>query len=304
MSDKKGLASSTSVSDSSRGDISELAASLGEARRRLLDEVKLRRDVIKPLEQALRALKDPHRNAVALYEASVLLEKPPEGLTLPNGYGSLVSELRVIADGKLSELEFTFARDLRAAFKGKGLKLEGSPSELIADLFVIKPDLRKKQVQMAFSRQPVTSKKIKLDVDQVVSAYERARREICERKVDLGELIAELFEAYGRTLKLAGKQMGARMSVVDCYRELVLVRQPLGFRKAPSKLSFVDYPKTHFAYDMLELRRRHRLTHQGHRLNLGTATIDVGSDTTRAMFLATGATEGQFIKDIYFTPEK
>jgi hypothetical protein len=304
MSDKTGMASSTKANSQKPDNVSELAASVGEARRQLLNEVKLRRDLIKPLEQAVRALKDPHSNAVALYEASALLEKPPEALTLPEGYDSLVAELRTLADGKLSELEFTFARDLRAAFKEKGIKIEGTPSELVAGLFVIKPDLRKKQVQITFSRQPVTSKKIKLDVDQVVSAYERARREICERKIDLDELLAELFEAYGRTLKLAGKQMGARMSIVDCYRELVLVRQPLGFRKAPSKLSFVDYPKTHFAYDMLELRRRHKLTHQGHRLNLGTATIDVGSDTTRAMFLATGATEGQFIKDIYFTPEK
>ena len=304
MTDKTGLASSAKASNPSPSDVSGLALSLGEARRQLLNEVKLRRDIIKPIEQALRALKDPHSNAVALYEATMLLEKPPEELILPDGYDSLVAELRTLADGKLSELEFTFARDLRASFKGKGVKLEGSPSELIADLFVIKPDLRKKQVQMNFSRQPVTGKKIKLDVDQVVSAYERARREICGRKVDPDELLAELFEAYGRTLKLAGKQMGARVGLVDCYRELVLVRQPLGFRKTPSKLSFVDYPKTHFAYDMLELRRRHKLSHQGHRLNLGTATIDVGSDTTRAMFLATGATEGQFIKDIYFTPEK
>jgi hypothetical protein len=277
---------------------------VGEARRQLLNEVKLRRDIIKPLEQALKALKDPHSNAVALYEASALLENPREELTLPDGYDSLVAGLRTLADAKLSELEFTFARDLRAAFKEKGVKVEGSPSELVADLFVIKPDIRKKQVQINFSRQPVTGKKIKLDVDQVVSAYERARRDICERKVNFDELLAELFEAYERTLKLAGKQLGARVSIVDCYRELVLVRQPLGFRKAPSKLSFIDYPKTHFAYDMLELRRRHKLAHQGHRLNLGTATIDVGSDTTRAMFLATGATEGQFIKDIYFTPEK
>lgn len=296
MSDKAG--------NPSPGGISELATSLGEARRQLLNEVKLRRDVIKPLEQALRALKDPHSNAVALYEATALLEKPPEGLNLTNGYNLPVAELRALADAELSELEFTFARDLRAAFKEKGIKLDGPPSELIADLFIIRPDLRKKQVQMTFSRQPVSGKKIKLDVAQVVSAYERARREICERKVAPDDLLAELFEAYERTLKLAGKQIGTRASIVDCYRELVLVRQPLGFRKTPSKLSFVDYPKTHFAYDMLELRRRHKLTHQGHRLNLGTATIDVGSDTTRAMFLATGANEGQFIKDIYFTSEK
>ncbi len=42
----------------------------------------------------------------------------------------------------------------------------------------------------------------------------------------------------------------------------------------------------------------------GHRLNLGTATIDVGSDSARAMFLATDANEGQFIQHLYFTKEK
>ena len=55
---------------------------------------------------------------------------------------------------------------------------------------------------------------------------------------------------------------------------------------------------------MLQLRRSHSLVYEGHRLNLGTATIDVGSDTTKAMFLATGANEGAFIKDLYFAAEK
>jgi hypothetical protein len=285
-------------------DAETLSANLGEVRRALAGEVKLRGTVIKPLEGALRALKDPHRNAVALAEAVAALEQPPTDLTLPSSYKKIVRQLRAVADEKLSELEFAFARDLREAFKEKGLKLTGSPSELIADLFVIKVDMRRKQVEMTFSRQPVTAKKIRLNVEQVVAAYERARRDICERKVDLDELLRELFEAYQRVLKLTGKQMGARMSIVDCYRELVLVRQPVSFRKNPSKQSFHDYPKPHFAYDMLQLRRRQKMAHEGHRLNLGTATIDVGSDTTRAMFLATGATEGQFIKDLYFTTEK
>jgi len=300
MSEKSGsaLASAGAV------DTETLSANLGEVRRVLAGEVKLRSAVIKPLENALRALKDPHRNAVALAEAGAALEQSPPDLTLPAGYQKIIRQLRSVADEKLSELEFAFARDLREAFKEKNLKLAGTPGELIADLFVIKVDMRRKQVEMTFSRQPVTEKKIKLNVEQVVAAYERARRDICERKVDLDELLRELFEAYGRILKLTGKQMGARMSIVDCYRELVLVRQPPSFRKSPSKQSFRDYPKPHFAYDMLQLRRRQKMTHEGHRLNLGTATIDVGSDTARAMFLATGPTEGQFIKDLYFTTEK
>lgn len=300
MSEKSGSA----LAATGAVDPEALSANLSEARRILASEVKLRSTIIKPLENALRALKDPHRNAVALMEAVALLEKASTDLTLPAGYQKTVRQLRALSDEKLSELEFAFARDLREAFKEKGLKLSGTPSELIADLFVIKVDMRRKQVEMTFSRQPVTEKKIKLSVEQVINAFERAQREICERSVDANELLEDLFEAYQRVLKLMGKQMGARASIVDCYRELVLVRQPLSFRKNPSKQSFRDYPKTHFAFDMLQLRRRQKMTHQGHRLNLGTATIDVGSDTARAMFLATGATEGQFIKDLYFTTEK
>ncbi|CAN5258116.1 hypothetical protein BH18ACI2_BH18ACI2_21970 [soil metagenome] len=282
-------------------DVEELSNNLNEIRRQLSAEVKTRRDIIKPIENALRALKDPHNNAVALYEAGGTLGQPPADLELPRGAAKLFTQLNTLADAHLSELEFTFARDLRAAFKERGLKLAGEPAALIVDLFVIKPDLRRKQVEITFSRQPVTGKKIKLDVAQVVSAYERARRDICERKVDYGELLQEIFQAYERTLKLAGKQIGTRMGIVDCYRELVLVQQPLAFRRTPSKNSFKDYPKSHFAYDMLQLRRLSKLNHDKWRLNLGVATIDVGNDSTRAMFLATGATEGQFIKDLYFT---
>lgn len=282
-----------------------LSADLSEIRKILAGEVKLRNNVIKPLENAVRALKDSHKNAVALAEASAALEKPPPELDLPGDYQSLVEKLKKTADENLSELEFTFARDLREAFGEKGITLGGSSaSELTADLFVIKVDMRRKQVDMTFSRQPVTDKKIKLNVEQVVAAYERARREICERNVDLNVLSGELFEAYNRVLKLSDKPLGTRTIIVDCYRELIMVRQPASFRKTPSKQKFLDYPKTHFAYDMMQLRRQKNMIYQGYRLNLGTATIDVGSDSARAMFLATDANEGQFIQHLYFTKEK
>src|SRR5215210_7914791 len=143
-----------------------LSANLGEVRRVLAGEVKLRSAVIKPLEGALRALKDPHRNAVALAEAVAALEQSPPDLTLPTGYQKIVWRLRAVADEKLSELEFAFARDLREAFKEKGVKLAGSPGELVADLFLIRVDMRRRQVEMTFSRQPVTAKKIRLSVEQ------------------------------------------------------------------------------------------------------------------------------------------
>jgi hypothetical protein len=280
-------------------DVSALTTGLADVRRQLAGEVKLRQALIKPLDQAQRALRDAHKNAVALHEATALLEQPSEELSLPGNYNKLVQQARAVADENLAELEFTFARDLREAFTDIGVRLDGPPTELIAELFVIKPDLRKKQVTMTFSRQPVT-KPVRLDVEKVVAAYQKARKEICERKVDHQELLAELFEAYVRVVKLQDKTMGARASIVDVFRELVIVRQPLGFRKDPNKGRFVDYPKTHFAYDMLQLRQSKKMTYNGLHLNLGTATIDTTSDSTKAMFLATGANEGAFIKDLYF----
>jgi hypothetical protein len=282
-----------------------LSADLGEIRKILAGEVKLRSNIIKPLETAVRALKDPHKNAVVLAEACAALETPPIELELPDNYQSLIEKLKETADENLSELEFTFARDLREAFGEKGITLGGSSaSELIADLFVLKVDMRRKQVDMTFSRQPVTDKKIKLNVEQVVASFERAHREICERNVDLNVLLGELFEAYNRVLKLSDKPTRTRAIIVDCYRELIMVRQPASFRKTPSKQKFLDYPKTHFAFDMMQLRRGQNMIYQDHRLNLGTATIDVGSDSARAMFLATSAIEGQFIQHLYFTKEK
>ena len=285
--------------------IEVLSADLSEIRKILAGEVKLRSNVIKPLENAVRALKDPHKNAVVLAESCAALENPPDGLQLSDNFQPLIQQLKTIADENLAELEFTFARDLREAFGEKGITLGGSSaSELIADLFVIKVDMRRKQVDMTFSRQPVTDKKIKLNVEQVIAVYERAKKEICERNVDLNSLLGELFEAYQRILKLSDKPLGTRTIIVDCYRELIMVRQPASFRKTPSKQKFLDYPKTNFAFDMMQLRRSQNMIFDGHRLNLGTATIDVGSDSARAMFLATDANEGQFIQHLYFTKEK
>ncbi len=48
-----------------------LSADLSEIRKILAGEVKLRNNVIKPLENAVRALKDPHKNAVALAETNL-----------------------------------------------------------------------------------------------------------------------------------------------------------------------------------------------------------------------------------------
>lgn len=278
-----------------------LAASLSSLRSRLAEEVRKRQAIIKPLEKILWALKNPHHNAVALYETTQLLAKVSKSLITPEESEPLINQLNIIAREKLSDLEFSFARDLRQAFEEKGITLEGPPNKLIAGLFVIQINMANRQVNMTFSHQPVTDKKIKLDVDKVISAYQRAKKEICERNANIEELIKQLFESYQRVLKLTDKPIGERAPIVECYRELVLTKQSGTFRKSPSKGAFVDYPKTHFVFDMLVARQENRLTFDDNKLNFGTSTIEVGADSAKALFIANSALHGQYIKDIYFT---
>ncbi len=205
---------------SEKADLSALTASAGELRRLLANEVKLRQAVIKPLDGAQRALKDPHKNAVALHEAVVSLEQAPEELALPNSYNKLVKQLREVADTNLSELEFTFARDLREAFAAEGVKLTGSPTELIAELFVIKPDLRKKQVHITFSRQPVGKGSVKLGVERVVAAWQKARKEICERTHQVqSEVFAQ--ESVQRSNQSGSTGLSRRRTAAEDRRKAV-----------------------------------------------------------------------------------
>lgn len=281
-----------------------LTTALSNLRSRLAEEVRKRQATIKPIEKILWALKNPHHNAVTLYETTQLLAKASKSLVTLEESEPLISQLNIIAREKLSDLEFSFARDLRQAFEERGIILEGPPNKLVAGLFVIQVNMASRQVHMTFSHQPVTDKKIKLDVDKVISAYQRAKKEICERNANIEELIKQFFESYQRVLKLTDRQVEERAPIVECYRELVLTKQSGAFRKSPSKVAFVDYPKTHFIFDMLVARQENRLTFDGNKLNFGTSTIEVGADSAKALFIANSALHGQYIKDVYFTKEK
>lgn len=283
--------------------IESFVSSLSGLKNQLSNEVRKRQTVIKPIERILWALKNPHRNAVTLYESTVALSKAGRDFSISNEYDSVLNQLHSLAKESLADLEFSFAHDLRIAFEEKGIKLEGPPHELVGDLFVIKVDMASRQVHITFSKQPVTDKKVKLDVEKVLSTYQKAKKEICERNTNNDEILKALFEAYQRVLKLSDQPIGARAPIVDCYREMVLIKQPNSFRKTPSKTSFVDYPKTHFIYDMLQARRENKLITNGYRLNFGTSTIEVGADSTKALFLAVAALQGQYMKEIYFTVE-
>ena len=67
-----------------------------------------------------------------------------------------------------------------------------------------------------------------LSVEAVVKAYQREAKAIAGRNEDGERWIAQLQEAYTQAAdaRRGRAAPGARVNIVDCYFELVLLRQP------------------------------------------------------------------------------
>lgn len=281
----------------------EIIAALTSLRADAAAKAKAHADTQKAIDGILKALKDPARNAVALGEEVAALKKSGQGVAPSETYELLARRLTEIADKVLDDAAFAFARDLRAAFEAEGVTLNGSGERFVAEPFIIEVDKQRGKVNLKFGRETMNAKPVALDPARVVAAYHTASKALAGRRFNPGELLRQFFEAYNRVIASAGAQPGERANVVDCYRELVWLKQSDAFRRAPAKNSFADYPRAHFTYDMLQLRRQNLLTHKNHRLHFGTATIDATGNESRAIWMPDGADEGRYIMDVYWTKE-
>jgi hypothetical protein len=154
-----------------------------------------------------------------------------------------------------------------------------------------------------YGHDALNAKPIPLDPARVLTAYAAARKALVERKSNLPELLKRIFEAYRRLLAVHGKNSGDRVGVIDLFRELVWLRQSEKFRSAPAKASFTEYPRAYFAYDVRQLQVTKTLTHNGQRLQFGTATIDATDDPNRSIWIPEGAEGGHYVMDVYWTKE-
>jgi hypothetical protein len=282
----------------------ELTAKLSALRGDVASKSRSYASALKGLDDVLRALKDPTKNAVALSEALGKLRKDSPGVLPPEDLASALEQLDEIARKELDNAAFTFKRDLQAAFAEKNLSLEApSRDRFYAEPFQIDVDARGGAVDIMYGHDAMNAKPIPLDPARVLAAYAAARKALVERKSNLPELLKRIFEAYRRLIAVQGKNLGERIGVIDLYRELVWLRQSEKFRSAPAKSSFTEYPRAHFAYDVRQLQATNTLTHNNHRLQFGTATIDATDDPNRSIWIPEGAEGGHYVMDVYWTKE-
>jgi len=282
----------------------ELNTILGALRGDVAGKSRTYAAVLKDLDDLLKALKDPTKNAATLSEAATKLRKDSAGVLPSEDLSAALDRLDEIARKELDNAAFTFKRDLQAAFAEKNISLDASARDrFYADPFRIEMDARRGAVNVLYGHDVMNAKPIPLDPLRVIAAYAAARKALVERKSNPSELLKRIFEAYRRLLAVQGKQFGERVGVVDLFRELVWLRQSDKFRSAPAKASFSEYPRAYFAYDVRQLQASNTLTHNGHRIQFGTATIDATDNPNRSIWIPEGAEGGHYIMDVYWKKE-
>lgn len=281
-----------------------------------LAATRLRDEAIDPLLPGLRReAKLLTTQAVALKDASAALRAETVDVIrlghalaalqvskLPDpAITALIPQLEEELEQGQRALGATFGLALRHALAERGVELGGRPPEFELGPFELVANFVSRSATLSYGKTVVV-KRVPLSVEAAIKAYEREARAIMGRNEDGARWIADLHSAWETVRRRKG---GAepRANIVECYYELVLLRQPKSFRSAPSKHGFVDYTRAQFAHDFFQFTgTERRVLHQGLRAYGTGATKSQTDSAERVIWIVEGNSPhaGRYIADVKF----
>ena len=273
--------------------------------------LRLREEAIDPLlprlqreDRVLAALGGALREA-----ATALRQEPPDVVRLERALGVLAAdnraELHALLPSLHDELDLAgrllgdeFGYRLREALAAQGSTLGGRAPRFEIGRFELEANFAKRTLILRYGKEVVVPH-IPITVEAAVRAYGAATKAVLGRTLDPAAWITQFHEAYQQARR-RGAATGARVNLVDCYRELVLLRQGRAFLSEPSKRTISDYPRAHFIADFTEVTDRRRLAHQGQVVRAHSATKSQTDSPLKSMWIVEGDTpyDGRYIADI------
>lgn len=198
----------------------------------------------------------------------------------------------------------TFGLALRHALAERGVELGGRPPEFELGPFALVADFVSRSAALSYGKTLV-ARRVPLSVEAVIRAYEREAKAITGRDEDGARWIEQLHAAWETVRRRRG---GAepRANIVECYYELTLLRQPKGFRSAPSKHLFTDYSRAQFAHDFYTFTERRPQIHQRLRAFGLVATKSQADSAERSIWIVEGDSPhaGRYIADVKFDKDE
>ena len=265
-------------------------------------EIKTLAALITALKESTNALRAEPVDVVRLDKALAVLQATREQPVL-DAVPELQNELELAQRG----LGDDFGQKLRAALAAQGIAIGGRPPKFEIGRFELDVNFARRFGVLRYGKD-VVAPHIPVTVDATVKAYQAAVKAIEGRTQDGAAWLAQLHEAYQiarRKRSVPAASDTGRISLVDVYLEMVLLRQGRAFAGEPSKRTFTDYTRPQFLYDFAEFTGRQRLTHQGQVAKLHSATKSQTDSPAKSMWLVEGDSpyDGHFYGDIQFVKE-
>jgi hypothetical protein len=202
-----------------------------------------------------------------------------------------------------AQLGNEFGEALRHALREMGIEVTGRPPRFEIGRFELEADFVNRNGALSYGKTLIVPK-IKLSLEAVIKAYQQEAKTIEGRNEDGTRWMQNLYEAWNLARRKSERST-ARINIVDCYYEMVLLRQGRNFNSAPSKRSFVDYSRAQFAFDFDEFTRRQRLAYEGQVVNAHTAMKSQADSPSKSLWIVEGNNphDGRYIGDIEFVKD-
>ena len=263
-------------------------------------EVKALSGMVAALKDTLAALRGEIVDVVKLGHAYNALN----GVKTPD---PALAALLPALDQELQQAQYalgdTFGLALRHAFEAQGINMFGRPPRFEIGRFEIVANFVNRGASISYGKELI-AKRVPLSVERVIKAYQHETKTIIGRNEDGARWIEQLYLAWdkARRKRDAADQ---RANIVDCYFELVLLRQPRQFRSAPGKSTFVDYSRAQFAYDFFEFVHRQRRDYKGIKAFGHVATKSQAESADKSIWIVEGdgPHDGRYIADLVFSKD-
>lgn len=193
----------------------------------------------------------------------------------------------------------TLGTALRDAFAAQGIVLHGLMPNVEAGRFEITINFQTRSAALSYGKELLV-RKIPLSVESILKGWQHAQKTIYGRDEDSALWLRQFYEAYELTRRGHGEDK--RVNIIDCYFQLVLLRQKKGFRAAPSKSGFIDYSRAQFSYDLDAVVNRTQLDVKGLRPALHFAIKANTDNPEKSLWVVEGdgPHDGRYIGDVVF----
>ncbi|MHA1449151.1 MAG: hypothetical protein ACTSP4_06990 [Candidatus Hodarchaeales archaeon] len=196
-----------------------------------------------------------------------------------------LTNLQSIIDKEKIKFEMKLFNELDSHFDKIHVKISGTLPNLIIPPFQLNIEKKSGTCNLFFGRELIDSK-IPITINKIMDSYKKHYRLICERKIIPEDFLKNLYLAYNRVLKLSDypSQSNRKANIVDVLNEFVFLIQTPKFHRTYSREDFKPYPRSYFLYDILKLQEIKKLTFNGLKVSLSSATIDTTGKKDKVLY--------------------